>query len=123
MSVQGTFTTSEPTGLIPLDSDAQRHLPLITVCIASQALGADRLTFADTRAKRRCRSKGPPPMTIFSSFASMSLLPVACADTVLHRLFEEPTKETLAAYEDEYAHRAGYAMGPHGEWIVRQSRD
>jgi hypothetical protein len=64
-------------------------------------------------------------MTMLPSFASMSPLSVPFADPLLHRLFEEPTADALVAYENDYARRAGYARGAHGEWITefRQSGD
>jgi len=55
----------------------------------------------------------------------MLSLSVSLADPLLRRLFEEPTADALAVYENDYARRSGYARGPHGEWITefRRSRD
>ena len=46
------------------------------------------------------------------------MLQTAFGDPLLGGLIEEPTPEALTAYKNEFAHRAGYKLGPNGEWIA-----
>jgi hypothetical protein len=61
-------------------------------------------------------------MMMLPSHVPISLLTVPFSGSVLGWLFDEPTLAALVAYEYGYARRAGYALGPHGEWISEFSR-
>ncbi len=54
----------------------------------------------------------------------MTILFTPLTRPLLARLMDASKAEALDAYAEEYAQRAGYGRGAHGEWVTarRQSR-
>lgn len=61
-------------------------------------------------------------MTQNSPLARMTMFYVPVARPLLAELLESSKREALGAYAEDYARRAGYRRGEHGEWITDHAR-
>jgi hypothetical protein len=57
-------------------------------------------------------------MTMLPSFATLAPPSFPFTDALARGLFEEPTREATALYQEDYARRVGYVRGPDGEWFT-----
>jgi hypothetical protein len=57
-------------------------------------------------------------MMPISPLARMTLFYLPLSRPLLAELLEEPKQEALGAYTENYVRRAGYRLGPQGEWTA-----
>jgi len=57
-------------------------------------------------------------MTPDSPLARMTMFYLPLARPLLAELLESSKREALGAYAEDYARRAGYRLGEHGEWVT-----
>jgi hypothetical protein len=58
-------------------------------------------------------------MPTHPAHAWMTTLPTPLRETLLSLLADELEWNAASAFERDYVHRVGYALGPQGEWIAR----
>jgi hypothetical protein len=55
-------------------------------------------------------------MTTLPAFTRTAILPTPSLES-LSRLLEETAADATHDFQNDYARRSGYAVGPQGEWI------